>query len=151
FGARDEAGRPLPQPSRADDKGLLDAALDDAHDLSRKLGRADKQKLEEYLDAVRGVERRLGYSARRERWKPPTQAGRLPPPPKMDRPDVLFTSRDNGGDAVATHDGKHIDPPELVRLMLDMIVLAFWTDTTRNATFLFANDVSTRSFSFLEG
>src|SRR5581483_2871963 len=69
FGPRDEAGKPLPQPSRADDKGLLDAALDDAHDLSRKLGRADKQKLEEYLDAVRGVERRLGYSAGGERWK----------------------------------------------------------------------------------
>src|SRR5947209_7515516 len=33
FGARDAAGRPLPQPSRADDQGLLDAALDDAHDL----------------------------------------------------------------------------------------------------------------------
>jgi hypothetical protein len=151
FGVRDEAGRPLPHPSRADDKGLLDAALDDAHDLSRKLGRADKQKLEEYLDAVRGVERRLGYSAGGERWKPPTQPDRLTPPPRVERPDVLFTSRDNGGDGVPTQDGKHIDPPELVRLMLDMIVLAFWTDNTRIATFLFANDVSTRSFSFLEG
>jgi hypothetical protein len=35
--------------------------------------------------------------------------------------------------------------------MLDMMVLAFWTDTTRNITFMFANDVSTRNFSFLEG
>jgi hypothetical protein len=35
--------------------------------------------------------------------------------------------------------------------MLDLIVLAFWTDTTRNITFMFANDVSPRSFSFLEG
>jgi hypothetical protein len=35
--------------------------------------------------------------------------------------------------------------------MLDMIVLAFWTDTTRNITFMFANDVSPRNFSFLEG
>ena len=62
FGARDDAGRPLPQPARADDQGLLDAALDDARDLRRRLGRGDQQKLEEYLDAVRGVERRLGYS-----------------------------------------------------------------------------------------
>lgn len=153
FGARDEFGRPLPQPSRADDQGLLDAALDDAHDLSRRLGRSDKQKLEEYLDAVRGVERRLGYSRGSEAggWRPPTQPERLTPPPRMERPDVLFTSRDNGGDAVAAQDGKKIDPPELVRLMLDMIVLAFWTDTTRNITFLFANDVSSRSFSFLDG
>jgi len=35
--------------------------------------------------------------------------------------------------------------------MLDMMVLAFWTDTTRNITFMFANDVSPRNFSFLEG
>jgi hypothetical protein len=47
--------------------------------------------------------------------------------------------------------GPTINPPELVRLMLDMMVLAFWTDTTRNITFLFANDVSPRNFSFLEG
>jgi Protein of unknown function (DUF1552) len=64
---------------------------------------------------------------------------------------VLHTSRDNGGDGAKSVDGKEIDPPELVRLMLDLIVLAFWTDTTRNVTFLFANDVSPRNFSFLDG
>jgi hypothetical protein len=151
FGARDDAGRPLPQPARADDQGLLDAALDDAHDLRRRLGRGDQQKLEEYLDAVRGVERRLGYARPTgTSWRPPTQPDRLTPPPAMARPDVLYTSRDNGGDAV-TADGKAIDPPELVRLMLDLMVLAFWTDTTRNVTFMFANDVSPRNFSFLDG
>jgi hypothetical protein len=152
FGARDESGRPLPQPARADDRGLLDAALDDALDLRRRLGRGDQQKLEEYLDAVRGVERRLGYSRKDGGgWRPPTQPERLTPPPAMARPDVLFTSRDNGGDGATAADGKAIDPPELVRLMLDLIVLAFWTDTTRNVTFMFANDVSPRNFSFLEG
>jgi hypothetical protein len=35
--------------------------------------------------------------------------------------------------------------------MLDMLVLAFWTDTTRIGTFMFANDVSGRNFSFLQG
>ena len=35
--------------------------------------------------------------------------------------------------------------------MLDMIVLAFWTDTTRLSTFMFANDVSGRNFSFFDG
>jgi hypothetical protein len=152
FGARDEAGKLLPQPARADDRGLLDAALDDARDLRRRLGRGDQQKLEEYLDAVRGVERRLGYSRPKGNgWRPPTHPARLTPPPAMARPEVLYTSKDNGGDGTPAADGKQIDPPELVRLMLDLIVLAFWTDTTRNVTFLFANDVSTRSFSFLEG
>jgi uncharacterized protein DUF1552 len=152
FGARDEAGKLLPQPARADDRGLLDAALDDARDLRRRLGRGDQQKLEEYLDAVRGVELRLGYSRPKGNgWRPPTHPARLTPPPAMARPEVLYTSKDNGGDGTPAADGKQIDPPELVRLMLDLIVLAFWTDTTRNVTFLFANDVSTRSFSFLEG
>src|SRR5262249_48670116 len=63
---------------------------------------------------------------------------------------MVFKSNDNGGDSV-TADAQRTDPRDLVRLMLDLIVLAFWTDTTRNLTFMFANDVSPRSFSFLDG
>jgi len=59
FGARDAQGRPVPRPNADGDKNLLDAALDDAHDLRRRLGKDDRQKLDEYLDAVRGVEKRL--------------------------------------------------------------------------------------------
>ncbi|HWE39710.1 MAG TPA: DUF1552 domain-containing protein [Isosphaeraceae bacterium] len=150
FGPRDEAGRPLPQPSRAEDQSLLDAALDDAHALGRRLGRNDRQKLEEYLDSVRSVERRLGRGPT-PGWRPPTRPDPLVPPPSMPRPAMLFTSKDNGGDNAAAPGAAPIDPPELVRLMLDMIVLAFWTDTTRNVTFMFANDVSPRNFRFLEG
>ena len=153
FGPRDAAGKPLPQPSRAEDKDLLDAALDDARDLRRRLGRGDQHKLDEYLDAVRSVEKRLGYARPTEAdsWRPPTRPDRLIPPPAMPRPAMLFTSKDNGGDEATLPGVPPIKPPELVRLMLDMIVLAFWTDTTRNATFMFANDVSPRNFSFLEG
>jgi Protein of unknown function (DUF1552) len=152
FGPRDENGKPLPQPSRADDKSLLDAALDDARDLRRKLGKGDQQKLDEYLDSVRGVESRIDSARARavDAWEPPTRPEKLTPPPSLPREQMLYTSKGNGGDD-ATSGGKPIDPPELVRLMLDMIVLAFWTDTTRNITFMFANDVSPRGFSFLEG
>jgi hypothetical protein len=153
FGARDAQGRPVPRPNADGDKNLLDAALDDAHDLRRRLGKDDRQKLDEYLDAVRGVEKRLdparGHDA--AGWRPPTRPDALIPPPAAVRPDVLYTSRDNGGDGIARADGTAIDPRELVKLMLDLIVLAFWTDTTRNVTFLFANDVSPRNFSFLDG
>jgi hypothetical protein len=153
FGPRDAAGRPLPQPSAADDRSLLDAALESAHDLRARLGRSDQHKLDEYLESVRSVESRLasprGKQARR--WRPPTRPEKLVPPPAMARPAMLFTSRDNGGDGATLPGGSRINPPELVRLMLDMIVLAFWTDATRNITFMFANDVSPRSFSFLEG
>jgi hypothetical protein len=153
FGPRDAAGKPLPQPSRAENRYLLDAALDDARDLRRRLGPGDQHKLDEYLDAVRGVEQRLDSSrpAGANRWRPPTHPDSLIPPPAMPRPAMLFTSKDNNGDGVALPSGATINPPELVHLMLDLIVLAFWTDTTRNVTFMFANDVSPRNFSFLEG
>jgi hypothetical protein len=150
FGQRDDEGRPLPQPASQEDRSLLDAALEDAHTLNRRLGRNDRQRLEEYLDSVRSVERRLGDRTSAD-WRPPTQPERLVPPPSMPRPAMLFTSRDNGGDNATMPGATPIDPPELVRLMLDLMVLAFWTDTTRNLTFMFANDVSPRSFSFLEG
>lgn len=151
FGARDAEGKILPKPSQTDDRSLLDAALESAHDLRRQLGRIDQHKLDEYLESVRSVESRLGYSRAKSGWRPPTQPENLTPPPAMPRPAMLFTSRDNGGDQATMPGGPRINPPELVRLMLDMMVLAFWTDTTRNATFMFANDVSPRSFSFLEG
>src|SRR5262245_28411914 len=75
FGPRDADGKPLPQPSRAEDKNLLDAALDDARDLRRRLGRGDQHKLDEYLDAVRSVEKRLGpaRTADAHAWRPPTR------------------------------------------------------------------------------
>ena len=153
FGARDDQGRPLPQPARAGNQGLLDAALEDANDLRGRLGQGDRHKLDEYLDSVRSVERRLGYTRSNDAnaWRPPTRPEQLIPPPSAARPAMIFTSQDNNGDRVTTSAGRSINPHELVRLMLDMIVLAFWTDTTRNATFMFANDVSPRNFSFLEG
>src|SRR5262245_44424272 len=151
FGPRDAAGKPLPQPSRAEDRNLLDAALDDARDLRRRLGKGDQHKLDEYLDAIRSVEQRLGPARPANAWRPPTRPDPLIPPPAMPRPAMLFTSKDNNGDAVPLPGGSPINPPELVRLMLDLIVLAFWTDTTRNVTFLFANAVSPRNFSFREG
>src|SRR5262245_20045668 len=153
FGAHDDKGRPVPQPSRAHDQGLLDAALDDARNLRRRLGRGDQHKLDEYLDSVRSAERRMGYTRPSDAtaWRPPTKPERLTPPPSMPRPAMHFTSEDNGGDNATLPGGPTIDPPKLVRLMLDMMVLAFWTDTTRNITFMFANDVSPRNFSFLEG
>jgi hypothetical protein len=151
FGARDAEGRPIPQPARADDRTLLDAALEDAHDLRRRLGKGDQQKLDEYLDSVHSVESRLRFARNdADGWRPPTKPDKLTPPPSMARASMVFKSSDNDGDRVLAGT-QRIDPRELVRLMLDLMVLAFWTDTTRNLTFMFANDVSSRSFSFLEG
>jgi hypothetical protein len=43
------------------------------------------------------------------------------------------------------------DHTEHVRLMMDIMVLAFWTDSTRVSTFMFGNEVSNKNYSFLPG
>lgn len=110
---------------------LLDRVIEDANELSRQLGAADRQRMQEYLESVRSIEKRLERQEKGDGfgWKPLTKLdpGQKPP---ADIPDQF---------------------PEHVRLMLDMIALAFQTDTTRVCTFMFGNAVSGRSFSFLDG
>ena len=109
---------------------LLDSVQEDAKQLSRQLGATDRQRLDEYLTAVRDLEVRLERSARTKQqpWKSRTKldpAARPEPNPK--------------------HHAEH------VRLMLDMMALAFQSDTTRISTFMFSNAVSNENFSFLDG
>jgi hypothetical protein len=116
--------------SAKQDKLLLDSVLDDARSLRAALGSADKQRLDEYLSVVRSLEDRLDRSQSRERlsWKPRAAL-----------------------DPAAKPEGAPKEHAEHVKLMLDMIALAFQTDTTRIATFMFANEVSNQNFSFVEG
>src|SRR5262245_20484851 len=112
-----------------DNKALLDLVLDDAKQLRGRLGRDDQFKLDEYLDSVREVERRLEFFSKPDsrEWHPATQ-------PDQD---------------IAAPKGAPGDHQEHVRLMLDLMVLAFRTDSTRISTFMFANDVSGKNFSAL--
>ncbi|MFG0261154.1 MAG: DUF1552 domain-containing protein [Novipirellula sp. JB048] len=122
------------QTSRADAQSytnLLDYVLEDAKRVRRRLGRDDQFKMDEYLDAVRAVERRIEHAAHHGggEWEPsidPVEIARR-------RPGVPNDFRE------------HVD------VMLDLMVLAFQTDSTRVASFMFANDVSGRNFSFLDG
>lgn len=115
---------------KADDRrALLDLVMDDAKSLRRKLGRDDQFKLDEYLDAVRDVEKRIAFFSQPDprEWQPGRLTGTEPAAPK----------------------GEPGDHQEHVRLMLDMMVLAFRTDSTRVSTFMFANDVSAKNFGRL--
>jgi len=111
-----------------DRKALLDLVLDDARHLRNHLGRDDQFKLDEYLDAVREVEKRLEFFSKSDprAWQPGTHPVNLAAPK-----------------------GEPGDHQEHVRLMLDLIALAFWTDSTRIGTFMFANDVSGKNFGKL--
>lgn len=104
-------------------RSVLDFVRADAARLSEQLGAADRRKLEEYLEAVREVERRIERLTGEEGLL----AG-------AERP-VLQDEADHG---------------EHVRLMLDLLVLAFRADLTRVATFMPENEGTNRPYPALE-
>jgi len=125
---RASKGSVADEKKAGDDRALLDLVLDDAHSLRRKLGRDDQYKLDEYLDSVRDVERRLEFFSKPDprQWKPGSE------------PEDFAAPKGEPG-----------DHQEHVRLMIDLMVMAFWTDSTRISSFMFANDVSGKNFGKL--
>jgi hypothetical protein len=118
-----------PAASDGQDKLLLDRVLDDARRLRERLGVTDRQRLDEYLHGVRSLEERLDKTASDAvSWQP-----------RVSLEKDALPEQDPSG---------HTDN---VRWMLDMLALAFQSDTTRVVTFMFGNAVSGRNFSFLDG
>ena len=102
-------------------KSILDFVLDDAKRLQKKLGATDRRKVDEYLTSVRELERRIQQTENVTAAFP----GYTPP-----------TGVPGGPDGFEQH----------IRLMYDLLVLAFQTDSTRVATFLVAYDGSNRAY-----
>ncbi|MFO0828006.1 MAG: DUF1552 domain-containing protein [Phycisphaerales bacterium] len=102
-------------------KSILDGARDEAARLRDRLGGADRRKLDEYLEGVRAIERRVDLAERSER--DPAAEG-LPAKPA----------------------GVPGEWHEHARLMMDLLVLAFRLDLTRVATFMLANEGSNRPY-----
>jgi hypothetical protein len=119
-----------PGNSVKQDTLLLDRVLGQAKDLRTQLGSADRVRIDEYMEIVRSLEGRLerASNTKKQTWKPRGSVASAPKP--TDAPK---------------------DHTEHCRLMLDMIALAFQTDTTRVSTFMFGNAVSGQNFRFLEG
>jgi hypothetical protein len=102
-------------------KSVLDFVMEDAKQLSGKLGKTDQRKLDEYLTSVRDLERRIEHSEQ----------------------DSAELPRDQFQEGIPADYQAHI------RLMYDLQVLAFQTDTTRVATFIVAHDGSNRPYPFI--
>jgi hypothetical protein len=114
-----------------EDKSVLDAVAGDARDLRRTIGVDDRRKLDEYLESVRDVERRIADAGRRGELQGTLPAATLnTAKPAMERPA----------------DGIPQDIAEHIRLMIDIVVLAFQTDTTRITTLKLNNDHSALRF-----
>jgi hypothetical protein len=101
------------------ERSILDFVADDARQLQSRLGRTDQRKLDEYLTAVREIERRVEIAAQ--------SAPRLPDGTRA--PDMFNTFEEH------------------VRLMFDMLVLAFQTDSTRVSTFIMSHEGSNRAYA----
>lgn len=140
---RSNAGQ-SPADSAAD-RSVLDLVRADAQSLRSRIGLDDQRKLDEYLDSVRSVERRIAFEA------PRRQAQYMEDP--LARREIESLDKriaDSYADPGRFY-ARGFDHTEHTRLMLDLILLSFWTDSTRTATFMFGNDVSSKNFSFLEG
>jgi hypothetical protein len=96
--------------------------LADSKDLQVGLSTHDRRKLDEYFTAVRDIESRID------------RAEKLPPAPTPDYPQPQ--------DIPASYE-------EHLRILCDLVVLAFQTDTTRISTLVFANESSNRTYPFV--
>jgi hypothetical protein len=115
----------------ASDKSVLDAVMDDASSFKNRVSQSDQHRLDEYLTSVREVERQIdqaGKNRRLQGWRPTLAA------PDMPRPA----------------DGIPQDIDQHMRLMCDILVLAFRTDTTRVCTLKLNNDHSSLRFPNLK-
>jgi hypothetical protein len=101
-------------------QSVLDLVADDAARLQKQLGSTDRRKLDEYFTSVREIETRIERSLQSERQLP---APSLPEPSGVPK-----------------------DLDEHVRLMYDLLLIAFQTDSTRVATYMLANEGSNRSY-----
>ncbi|MCA8987221.1 MAG: DUF1552 domain-containing protein [Planctomycetaceae bacterium] len=102
---------------------ILDVVMSDAKGLQQQLGKTDREKLDEYFTSVREIEQRIGNSSPRKQVLPP----------EFNLPE-----------------GVPADIVQHIRLMYDIMAVAFQTDTTRVSTFMLADGGSNRSYSNLE-
>jgi len=101
---------------------ILDVVMDDCRALEGRVSGDDRQKLAEYLTSIRDIEQRI------------QQNERMPaaPPPGVEQPAGIPASYE-----------------EHLRLLSDLLVLGFQTDTTRICTYVFANESSNRPYPWI--
>lgn len=100
-------------------KSILDFVSEDANRLNAKLGGTDRRKLDEYFTSVREIEQRID----RANHLRPTEI------PEMDLPEGVPS-------VLSDH----------IRLMYDIMILAFQTDSTRVATFMVGDAGCNRAY-----
>src|SRR6201747_563696 len=112
-----------------DETSVLDLVRDQAKSLRREGSSNDRVRLDEYFESVRSVEQRMQASLKpQKRW---INQGKFP----LERPGP----------------GIPQTRPEHMKLMMDIMALALWSDTTRVGAFMTADAQTNEDFSFLPG
>jgi len=117
-----EAGTTNPEVRmalRQEDRSILDAVLQDVSRMRNKVGGADRGKIDQYLDAVRDVERRMQLAEKQGDHELPQIEG------PAGAPEVFS---------------------DYYKLMTDLMVLAWQTDMTRVITFMIGHEMSGRAY-----
>lgn len=111
-------------------KSVLDLARGDLKELQRKASKVDKDKLDQYYSSIRAVEQSIEKTLNPgpKEWVSPMKPTYLRPPAGIPH------RRD-----------------EHLKLMMDLMVLAFWTDTTRVGTLMSANGFTAQNLTFIDG
>ncbi len=117
FGTGDKADR---QRRNLERRSILDVVRADADRIMKRVGRDDQQKLDEYFAGIREIERRIEYSESED---------------QKALPDLEVPY------------GRIESFREHARLMYDLMVVAFQTDTTRIATFMLDSAGGGRSYT----
>ncbi len=104
-------------------KSILDLVAQDADRLRKQLGQTDRRKLDEYFESLRALEVRIERAEKAASLQPP----------ELDLPE-----------GVPQDLGKHI------RLMMDIIVIAFQSDSTRVSSFMLGNAGDNRPYRMVD-
>ena len=119
FGSSDSTDRNVRAARLQQDRSILDSVTDRAQALQRRLGPADKTKVDDYLESLRAVERQI-QKAEEQSWREL---------PDVDRPVGVPGTFD-----------------EHVELLYDLQVLAYQCDLTRVITFMYGREQSARTY-----
>ncbi len=113
-------------------RSVLDLILESANGLRRSVGAADRHKMDEYLDSVRSIEKRIQFA---EKNKPPA-------PPKLEWLDKL-PAEDQGAANQRTKGGGQaggISFGEHIRMLQELAALGLQADSTRVVTLMYAGE-----------
>src|SRR5262245_529434 len=120
FGDGDSTDAATRMARLQEEKSVLDYVTASLSKLQGRVGTGDKRKLDEYLDAVRDIERRIQLAEAQN------EVVQLP---HMERPSAVPD-----------------DYAEYTKLMIDLMIMSWQTDMTRVASFMLGRDGSNRPY-----